>query len=73
MSKRKQIYWLSDAEWSAIKPHLPRGRSRARRGDDRRVANGIVQMLRSGTPKRCCSAEYGLVHDHPKPLQSLMT
>lgn len=27
MSKRKQIYWLSDEEWSAIKPHLQRGRS----------------------------------------------
>jgi hypothetical protein len=27
MSKRKQAYWLSDAEWAAIEPHLPRGRS----------------------------------------------
>lgn len=29
MSKRKQAYWLSDAEWAAIEPHLPRGRSGA--------------------------------------------
>jgi hypothetical protein len=25
MSKRKQVYWLSDADWAAIEPHLPRG------------------------------------------------
>jgi transposase len=59
MSKRKQIYWLSDAEWSAIEPHLPRGRSGAHRVDDRRVVSGIVHMLRSGAPWRCCPAEYG--------------
>eukprot|EP01036_Dinobryon_divergens_P012126 gene12126-16334_t len=39
MSKRKQAYWLSDAEWSAIEPHLPQGRSGARRVDDRRVVS----------------------------------
>ncbi|MCA6356941.1 transposase, partial [Phenylobacterium sp.] len=48
MTKRKQVYWLSDAEWSAIEPRLPKGRSGARRVDDRRVISGIVHMLRSG-------------------------
>jgi transposase len=59
MSKRKQAYWLSDAEWAAIEPHLPKGRSGARRVDDRRVVSGIVHMLRSGARWRDCPAEYG--------------
>jgi len=59
MSRRKSIYWLSDAEWSAIEPHLPRGRCGARRVDDRRVISGIVHMLRSGARWRDCPAEYG--------------
>lgn len=59
MSKRKQVYWLSDAEWSAIEPHLPNGRSGPRRVDDRRVVSGIVHMLRSGARWRDCPAEYG--------------
>ena len=59
MSKRKQAYWLSDAEWAAIEPHLPRGRSGAHRVDDRRVVSGIVHMLRSGARWRDCPAEYG--------------
>ena len=60
MSKRKQACWLSDGEWAAIEPHLPRGRSGARRVDDRRVVSGIVHMLRSGTLWRDCPLEYGL-------------
>jgi transposase len=59
MAKRKQVYLLSDAEWAAIEPHLPRGRSGAHRVDDRRVVSGIVHMLRSGAPWRDCPAEYG--------------
>jgi transposase len=59
MSKRKQAYWLSDGEWAAIEPHLPRGRSGAHRVDDRRVVSGIVHMLRSGAPWRDCPPEYG--------------
>lgn len=59
MAKRKQAYWLSDTEWAAIEPHLPKGRSRARRVDDRRVVSGIVHMLRSGARWRDCPVEYG--------------
>ena len=59
MSKKKAIYWLSDSEWAAIEPHLPRGRRGARRVDDRRVISGIVHMLRSGGRWRDCPAVYG--------------
>ena len=59
MSRKKDVYWLSDAEWSAIEPHLPSGRRGAHRVDDRRVISGIVHMLRSGARWRDCPAVYG--------------
>jgi transposase len=59
MSKKSEVYWLSDGEWSAIEPHLPRGRRGAHRVDDRRVVSGIVHMLRSGARWRDCPPVYG--------------
>ena len=59
MSRKQEGYWLSDAEWSAIEPHLPRGRRGAHRVDDRRVISGIVHMLRSGARWRDCPTAYG--------------
>lgn len=59
MSKSKTLYWLLDSEWSAIEPHLPRGRSGAHRVDDRRIISGIVHMLRSGARWRDCPSIYG--------------
>ena len=56
---RKQLYWLSDAEWKRLEPLLPRGRRGAHRVDDRRVVSGIVHMLRSGARWRDCPPEYG--------------
>jgi transposase len=59
MSKKAEAYWLSDAEWAALEPHLPRGRRGAHRVDDRRVISGIVHMLRSGARWRDCPPVYG--------------
>ena len=59
MSRKQEAYWLTDAEWSAIEPHLPRGRRGAHRVDDRRVISGIVHMLRSGARWRDCPPVYG--------------
>ena len=56
---RKQLYWLSDAEWKRLEPLLPRGRRGAHRVDDRRVISGIMHMLRSGARWRDCPPEYG--------------
>ncbi len=39
------LFWLSDAAWAAIEPHLPKNQPGARRVDDRRVISGIVHML----------------------------
>jgi transposase len=54
-----RLFWLSDAEWARIEPHLPHGRRGARRVDDRRVISGILHMLRTGARWRDCPAEYG--------------
>jgi transposase len=59
MAKKQDVYWLSDAQWAAIEPHLPRGRRGARRVDDRRVISGIMHMLRSGGRWKDCPALYG--------------
>ena len=59
MAKKKSLYRLSDAEWIAIEPHLPKGRRGARRVDDRRVISGIVHMLKTGARWRDCPDEYG--------------
>lgn len=42
----KNLYWLSDREWSLIEPLLPKGRRGAHRVDERRVISGIMHMLR---------------------------
>ena len=56
---RRQLTWLSDAEWAKIEPLLPRGRKGAHRVDDRRVISGIVHMLKIGARWRDCPPEYG--------------
>src|SRR5580658_9262616 len=56
---RKQLYWLSDAEWKRIEGLMPRGRRGAHRVDDRRIISGIVHMLRSGARWRDCPLDYG--------------
>ncbi|QDM40374.1 transposase [Altererythrobacter sp. TH136] len=42
------LFWLSDAAWAAIEPHLPKNQPGTRRVDDRRVISGIVHMLNCG-------------------------
>src|SRR3954452_165219 len=41
-------FWLTKAQFSKIKPHLPTDTRGKPRGDDRRVISGIVQVLKSG-------------------------
>jgi transposase len=43
-------FWFSEEQWAVIEPLLPKNQPGARRGDDRRVLSGLVQVLRSG----CC-------------------
>jgi len=41
-------FWLTDAQFSKIEPHLPTDARGKARVDDRRVISGIVQVLKSG-------------------------
>jgi len=52
-------FWLSDAQWAAIDPLLPKNRPGARRVDDRRVISGIVHVLKTGCRWQDCPSCYG--------------
>jgi transposase len=52
-------YDLSDEEWRLVEPLLPRPGRGKRRVDDRRVANGIFYVLRTGAPWRDLPERYG--------------
>lgn len=49
---------LSDEEWAALEPMMPKSRKSAR-VDDRRVMNGIFYVLRTGIPWRDLPERYG--------------
>ena len=42
------FYWLTDQQYTKIKPHLPTDTRGLARVDDRRVASGIIHVLKSG-------------------------
>jgi transposase len=52
-------FWLTDREWSAMEPYLPKNQPGARRVDDRRVISGILHVLKTGCRWRDCPAVYG--------------
>ena len=52
-------YDLTDFEWSAIKPLLPKGRRGRKPRNNRRVLNGIFWVLRTGAPWRDLPERYG--------------
>ncbi len=41
-------FWLTDAQFAKIAPHLPTDTRGKARVDDRRVISGIVHVLKSG-------------------------
>lgn len=53
------LFWLSDAQWAVVQPHLPKNQPGARRVDDRRVISGIFHVLKIGCRWQDCPAEYG--------------
>ena len=52
-------FWLTDAQWAAIEPHLPMVHTGPVRKDDRRVLSGIVHRFREGCRWRALPDEYG--------------
>lgn len=53
------LFWLSDEQWAAIEPLLPKNQPGARRVDDRRVISGIIHVLKIGCRWCDCPSEYG--------------
>jgi len=52
-------FWLSETQWGAIEPLLPKNQPGAHRTDDRRVISGIVHVLRAGCRWQDCPSVYG--------------
>lgn len=52
-------FWLSDEQWGAIEPLLPKNQPGAHREDDRRILSGIVHVLKVGCRWQDCPALYG--------------
>jgi transposase len=56
---RRNLFWLSDEQWSGIEPLLPTDVRGKKRVDDRRVISGILHVLKSGCRWCDCPPEYG--------------
>lgn len=54
-----RLFWLSDAAWARIEPHLPHGLPSKPRVDDRRVISGILHVLKIGCRWQDTPAAYG--------------
>ena len=67
----KQLYWLSDAEWTRLEPLLPRGRRGAHRVDDRRVYQRHRAHAAIGGALARLPAGIRALHDDLQSLQSL--
>ena len=52
-------FWLTDAQFSKIEPHLPTDTRGKARVDDRRVISGIVHVLKSGGRWVDAPSDYG--------------
>ena len=55
----RDLFWLTDAQFSRIVPHLPTDTRGKARVDDRRVISGIVHVLKSGGRWVDAPCEYG--------------
>jgi len=55
----QSLYWLTDAQFARIEPHLPTDTRGKPRVDHRRVISGIIQVLLSGCRWKDAPAAYG--------------
>ena len=54
-----ELFWLSNAQWDVIAPHLPLKQRGPKRISDRTVISGIIHVLESGCTWRACPRAYG--------------
>ena len=52
-------FWLSEAQFARLAPHLPTDTRGGARVDDRRVISGIIHVLQSGCRWRDAPTAYG--------------
>ena len=52
-------FWLTDAQFAKIEPHLPTDTRGKERVDDRRVVSGIVYVIRNGLQWKDAPKDYG--------------
>jgi transposase len=52
------LFWLTDEQWAAMGPFMPRNQPGALRVDHRRVLSGIVHVLKNGGRWRDGPGEY---------------
>ena len=55
----RDYFWLSEAQFARVAPHLPTDTRGKPRVDDRRVISGIVQVLVGGGSMRLVSTDLG--------------
>jgi transposase len=55
----RDVFWLTDEQFSKIAPHLPTDTRGKARVDDRRVISGIVHVLKSGGRWIDAPSDYG--------------
>ncbi|MGR7996924.1 IS5 family transposase [Xanthobacter sp. ZOL 2024] len=55
----RDLFWLTDAQFARIEPHLPTDTRGKPRVDDRRVISGIIHVLKSGGRWVDAPADYG--------------
>jgi len=55
----RDCFWLTDKQFTRIKPHLPTDTRGKPRVDDRRVISGIIHVLKAGCRWQDCPAVYG--------------
>ena len=55
----RDFFWLTDAQFAKIAPHLPTDTRGKARVDDRRVISGIIHVLKSGGRWVDAPAAYG--------------
>jgi transposase len=53
------LFWLNDAQFARLSPHLPTDTRGKPRVDDKRVISGIIHVLRSGGRWVDAPAAYG--------------
>lgn len=53
------LFWLSDSQWAAVRPLIPRMSMAPRRLSDRRVVSGIVHVVIADLRWRDCPRAYG--------------